>query len=112
MNLCLARLEQRFQQGTQRRFVIAVDALLLSVLVRFAIEIRAYLLLRLPAISSVGNMAATLVCLFITAIAYTDFKPVLSPFCAKPSEVRGRLLNGLCLAATSTGSTGEKALLR
>src|SRR5262245_32588700 len=56
--------------------VIAVDALLLSVLVRFAIEIRAYLLLRFPAISSVGNMAATLVCLLITAIAYTDFKPV------------------------------------
>jgi hypothetical protein len=56
--------------------VIAVDALLLSVLVRFAIEIRAYLLLRFPAISSFGNMAASLVCLVITAIAYTDFKPV------------------------------------
>jgi len=56
--------------------VIAVDALLLSVLVRFAIEIRAYLLLRFPAISSFGNMAASLVCLLITSIAYTDFKPV------------------------------------
>lgn len=56
--------------------VIAVDALLLSVLVRFAIEIRAYLLLRFPAISSLGNMAASLACLVITAIAYTDFKPV------------------------------------
>ena len=56
--------------------VIAVDALLLSVLVRFAIEIRAYLLLRFPAISSFGNMAGSLVCLVITAIAYTDFKPV------------------------------------
>jgi hypothetical protein len=56
--------------------VIAVDALLLSVLVRFAIEIRAYLLLRFPAISCFGNMAASLVCLVITAIAYTDFKPV------------------------------------
>ena len=56
--------------------VIAVDALLLSVLVRFAIEIRAYLLLRSPAISSFGNMAASLVCLLITSIAYTDFKPV------------------------------------
>lgn len=60
----------------QASVVIAVDALLLSVLVRFAIEIRAYLLLRFPAISSVGNMAATLVCLVISAIAYTDFKPV------------------------------------
>jgi hypothetical protein len=56
--------------------VIAVDALLLSVLVRFTIEIRAYLLLRFPAISSFGNMAASLVCLVITSIAYTDFKPV------------------------------------
>jgi hypothetical protein len=56
--------------------VIAVDALLLSVLVRFAIEIRSYLLLCFPAISSFGNMAASLVCLVITAIAYTDFKPV------------------------------------
>ena len=56
--------------------IIAVDALLLSVLVRFAIEIRAYLLLRFPAISSFGNMAAILVCLLITSIAYADFKPV------------------------------------
>ena len=56
--------------------VIAVDALLLTVLVRFAIETRAYLILRFPAISSFGNMAASLVCLVITAIAYTDFKPV------------------------------------
>jgi hypothetical protein len=56
--------------------VVAIDALLLSVLVRFAIEIRAYLLLRFIAISSFGNMAACLVCLVITAIAYTDFKPV------------------------------------
>lgn len=60
------------QAGT----VIAVDALLLSVLVRFAIEIRAYLLLRFPAISNFGNMAASLVCLLITSIAYTDFRPV------------------------------------
>ena len=60
----------------QAGVVIAVDALLLSVLVRFAIEIRAYLLLRFPAISSFGNMAASLACLVITAIAYTDFKPV------------------------------------
>lgn len=56
--------------------VIAVDALLLSVLVRFAIEIRAYLLLRFGAISAFGNLATSLVCLLITTIAYTDFKPV------------------------------------
>ena len=56
--------------------IIAIDALLLTVLVRFAIEIRAYLLLRFPAVSGFGNMAASLVCLVIAAIAYTDFKPV------------------------------------
>lgn len=56
--------------------VIAIDALLVSVLVRFGIEIRAYLLLRFPAISAFGNRAASLVCLIITTIAYTDFKPV------------------------------------
>jgi len=56
--------------------VIAVDALLLSVLIRFAIEIRAYLILRFPAISSFGNLAASLVCLLITSIAYADFQPV------------------------------------
>jgi hypothetical protein len=60
----------------QAGVVIAVDALLLSVLVRFAIEIRAYLLLRFAAVSSFGNMAASLVCLVITSIAYADFKPV------------------------------------
>src|SRR6266852_48183 len=61
----------------QASVVIAVDALLLFVLVRFAIEIRAYLLVRFPAISSFGNMAASLVFLIITGIAYTDFKPVM-----------------------------------
>jgi hypothetical protein len=60
------------QAGT----VIAVDALLLSVLVRFATEIRAYLLLRFPTVSSFGNMAASVVGLVITVIAYADFKPV------------------------------------
>jgi hypothetical protein len=61
----------------QAGVVIAVDALLLTVLVRFAIEIRAYLLVRFPAISSFGSMAACLVFLIVTGIAYTDFKPVV-----------------------------------
>ncbi len=61
----------------QAGVVIAVDALLLTVLVRFAIEIRAFLLVRFPAISSFGNMAACLVFLIVTGIAYTDFKPVV-----------------------------------
>lgn len=62
--------------AVQSGAVIAVDALLLSVLVRFAIEIRAYLVLRFPEIAAFGNMAACLVCLLITTIAYTDFNPV------------------------------------
>ena len=57
--------------------LIVIDAMLLSVLVRFAIEIRAFLLVRFPAISSFGNMAACLVFLIVTGIAYTDFKPVV-----------------------------------
>ena len=61
----------------QAGVVIAVDALLLTVLVRFAIEIRAFLLLRFPAISSFGNMAACLVFLIVTGIAYSDVKPVV-----------------------------------
>ena len=61
----------------QASVIIVVDALLLSVLVCFAIEIRTYLLVRFPAISSFGNMAASLVFLIITGIAYTDFKPVV-----------------------------------
>jgi hypothetical protein len=60
----------------QATVIIVVDALLLSVLVRFAIEIRTYLLVRFPPISSFGNVAASLVSLIITGIAYTDFKPV------------------------------------
>jgi len=60
------------QAGT----VIAVDALLLFVLFRFATEIRAYLLLRFPVVSSFGNMAAGMVGLVISVVAYVDFKPV------------------------------------
>jgi hypothetical protein len=56
--------------------VIAVDAMLLSVLVRFAIEVRAYLLGRFADIPGLGTMAASLVFLLAAAIAYIDFKPV------------------------------------
>jgi hypothetical protein len=56
--------------------VIIVDALLLTVLVRFAIEFRAYLLGRFAEIPGLGTMAASLVFLLGTAIAYIDFKPV------------------------------------
>ena len=56
--------------------LIVIDALLLSVLVRFAIELRAYLLSGFTEIPGVGTMAATLVLLVTAAIAYIDFKPL------------------------------------
>ena len=56
--------------------VIVIDAMLLSVLVRFAVELRAHLLGRFAQIPGLGNMAASLVFLAATGIAYTDFKPV------------------------------------
>jgi hypothetical protein len=56
--------------------LIVIDALLLSVLVRFAIELRAYLLGRFGEIPGLGTMAATLVLLLTVAIAYIDFKPL------------------------------------
>jgi hypothetical protein len=56
--------------------VIVVDALLLTVLVRFAIELRAYLMGRFGEIPGLGTMAASLVFLLTSAIAYTDFKPL------------------------------------
>jgi hypothetical protein len=55
---------------------IVIDAMLLSVLVRFAIELRAYLLGRFAEIPGLGTMAATLVLLVTAAIAYIDFKPL------------------------------------
>ena len=56
--------------------LIVIDAMLLSVLVRFAIELRAYLLGRFAEIPGLGTMAATLVILIAAAIAYIDFKPL------------------------------------
>jgi len=56
--------------------VMVVDAVLLSVLVRFAIELRAYLLGRFTQIRGFGNIAASLVFLVIAAIAYMDFTAV------------------------------------
>lgn len=56
--------------------VIVVDAMLLSVLIRFAIEIRAYLSGHFAEIPGLGTMAASVVLVITAAIAYTDFKPV------------------------------------
>lgn len=56
--------------------VIVVDAMLLAVLVGFAIQIRAFLCSRFKDIPALGTMAVSLVILTCAAIAYTDFKPV------------------------------------
>jgi len=56
--------------------VIVVDAMLLSVLVRFAIELRAYLLGRFADVPGLGTMAACLVFLLTAGLGYLDFKPV------------------------------------
>lgn len=56
--------------------LIVADALLLSVLVRFAIELRGCLVGRFAEVPGLGAMAASLVFLIATAIAYKDFKPV------------------------------------
>ena len=57
--------------------VIVVDAMLLSVLVGFAVEIRSCLVSRIPEVSALGTMAASLVLLICAGIAYTDFTPVI-----------------------------------
>lgn len=76
--------------------VIVVDALLLSVLVRFAIELRAYLVARFADVPGLGAMAASLAFLIATAIAYTDFKPVTQ---AWPSTKQLYLWSFFTLAA-------------
>lgn len=54
--------------------VIVVDAMLLSVLIGFAIQVRAYLQDYFAEVPALGTMAASLVLLICTGIAYTDFK--------------------------------------
>ena len=58
--------------------VVVVDAMLLSVLLGFAIQVRAYLLDCISEIPALGSMAASLVFLICTAIAYTDFKLLIN----------------------------------
>ncbi|HWC17016.1 MAG TPA: hypothetical protein VG498_08365 [Terriglobales bacterium] len=56
--------------------VIIVDAMLLSVLIGFAVEVRACLVKRFAEVPALGTMAASLVLLICTGIAYTDFTPL------------------------------------
>jgi hypothetical protein len=55
--------------------VIVVDAMLLSVLIGFAIHVRVYLAARVAEVPALGTMAASVVLLICTGIAYTDFHP-------------------------------------
>ena len=56
--------------------LMAIDAILISVLAVFALQLRACLVGRFSDIPGVGTMAADLVLLLCAAIAYMDFKPV------------------------------------
>jgi hypothetical protein len=55
---------------------MAVDAILISILAIFALQLRAWLLGRFAEIPGLGTMAANLVLLLCAALAYLDFKPV------------------------------------
>ena len=56
--------------------VVVVDAMLLSVLIGFAIQLRKYLLARFPEVPGLGSMAVSLVLLLCASIAHADFKPL------------------------------------
>jgi len=56
--------------------VIVVDAMLLSVLVGFAVQIRAYLFARFREVPALGSMSVSLVLLICAGLAYKDFKPL------------------------------------
>ena len=56
--------------------LMLVDAMLLSVLIGFAIKVRAYLVDRFAEIPGLGTMATSLVFLVAAGIAFPDFKPL------------------------------------
>lgn len=56
--------------------LIVVDAILISVLIGFAVQLRAYLVQRISEIPGLGTMAASLIVLLCAGIAYADFKPL------------------------------------
>ena len=56
--------------------LMVVDAMLLFVLIGFALKLRAYLLDRFAEIPSFGTMSASLVFLIAAGIAFPDFKPL------------------------------------
>src|SRR5437868_10671659 len=56
--------------------VIVVDAMLISILIGFAIQLRAFLLHRFAEVPALGTMASSIVVLICAAIAYSDFKPL------------------------------------
>ena len=56
--------------------LIVVDAILISVLIGFAAQLKAYLGRRFAEVPDLGAMAASLIVLLCAGIAYTDFKPL------------------------------------
>jgi len=56
--------------------LIVVDAMLLAVLVGFAIQVREYLFARFAEMPGLGTMAVSLALLLSSGLAYTDFKPL------------------------------------
>lgn len=56
--------------------LIVVDAMLLAVVVGFAIQIREYLFARFTEMPGLGTMAVSLALLLCAGLAYTDFKPL------------------------------------
>lgn len=56
--------------------LIVVDAMLLAVLVGFAIQVREYLFSRFTEMPGLGTMAVSLALLLCSGLAYQDFKPL------------------------------------
>ena len=76
--------------------VIVVDAMLLSVLIGFAIQIRAYLFARFQEVPALGSMAVSLVLLICAGLAYKDFKPLTRAWPFHQGRLRLGILRSRC----------------
>src|SRR6185312_14655687 len=56
--------------------LIVVDAMLLAVLVGFAVQVREYLFARFSEMPALGAIAVSLALLLCAGLAYQDFKPL------------------------------------
>ncbi len=75
---------------------MVLDALVLSVLITFAMELRSYLRGRFPEIPGLATIMVDLILLIGAGLAYVDFKPVLR---AWPSIKQAYIWIFLALAA-------------